>query len=244
MSQQLDYLSIGMGGPTLLMSDGDIANNIRGYAVQALEDCVFSQIDLDMTPVVPTEKRMKITAVTNSANTFTLSSADANRLVIGDRLLLNWGGVDMPVGTIQESTNARPTEFKDKSIYFIQAISYTDFTIILEESVGAGVITVSDDGTLYGDNTWVAKVSDQSFSYGTFTRKVASNDRTHEIAGAVDGRVFKTSDDSGLQVNLFDTTGTSTVGDVTVPRGMTVYLPVTDITITTGACIVYTRPRT
>ena len=42
MSQQLDYLSIGMGGPTLLMSDGDIANNIRGYAVQALEDCVFS----------------------------------------------------------------------------------------------------------------------------------------------------------------------------------------------------------
>lgn len=243
MSQQLDYLSIGMGGPTLLMSDGDIANNIRAYAVQALEDCVFSQIDLDMTPVVPTEKRLKITVVTNSANTFTLSSTDAPKLEVGDRVLLNWGGVDMPQGTVQD-TEGRATEFKDKSIYFVQATTSSDYTFTLEETVGAGAITLTDDGTLYGDNTWVAKVSDQSFSYGTFTRNASANDKTHEIAGAVDGRVFKTYDDSGLQVNLFDTTGTSTVGDVTVPRGMTVYLPVTDITITTGACIVYTRPRT
>ena len=122
MSQQLDYLSIGMGGPTLLMSDGDIANNIRAYAVQALEDCVFSQIDLDMTPVVPTEKRLQINAVTASDNEFTLLQGLIEKLAVGDRVLLNWGGIDMPTGTIQESTNSRPTEFKDKSIYFIQSI--------------------------------------------------------------------------------------------------------------------------
>ena len=30
-----DYLALGMGGPTILMTDGDIALNIRGYAIQA-----------------------------------------------------------------------------------------------------------------------------------------------------------------------------------------------------------------
>jgi hypothetical protein len=40
---------------------------------------------------------------------------------------------------------------------------------------------------------------------------------------------------------MFDTTGTGTVGDVSIPAGMTIYLPVTDVTITTGACIIYTR---
>ena len=147
----------------------------------------------------------------------------------------------MPVGTIQESTNARPTEFKDKSIYFIQSIDVNSRQFTLEESVGAGTITLSDDGTLYGVDTWIAKVSDQSFSYGTFKRNCSSNDRTHEIVGAVDGRIFRTDDDSGLQVNMFDTTGTSTVGDVVIEKGWIVYLPITDITLTTGACIVYTK---
>ena len=62
---KLDLLSMGMGGPTILMSDGDKAENIRGYALQALEECVFSQIDLDMTPVCAIEKKLTITAVTN-----------------------------------------------------------------------------------------------------------------------------------------------------------------------------------
>ena len=62
-----------------------------------------------------------------------------------------------------------------------------------------------------------------------------------EIAGSVDGRIFKTDDDSGLQVNMFDTTGTATVGDIKIEKGWIVYLPITDITLTTGACIVYTK---
>ena len=37
---------------------------------------------------------------------------------------------------------------------------------------------------------------------------------------------------------MIDTTGND---DVTIKEGMTVYLPVTDIELTTGACIVYTR---
>ena len=235
-----DYLGLGMGGPTLLMSDGDIANNIRGFAIQALENCAFSQFDLDQTPVCPVGEKYTITAVTNAANEFTISAAAIAKLLVGDKVLLNWGGVDIPLGTVKDS-EGRPTEFKDDSVYFIQAIDTSSNEIILEETSGAGAITLANDGTLYGDKTWIAKVSDQDFSYGTFTRTGSANPRTHEIIGNVDGRIFRTDDDSGLQVNMFDTTGTSTVGDVVIEKGWTVYLPITDITLTTGACIVYTR---
>tara|TARA_R110000765_G_scaffold34058_4_gene77477 strand:- start:3673 stop:4392 length:720 start_codon:yes stop_codon:yes gene_type:complete len=237
---QLDYLSVGMGGPTILMSDGDIANNIRGYALQALEDCVFSQIDLDQTPSCGIEKKLQITAVTIASEEFTLSADDIATLKVGDKVLLNWGGVNIPLGTVKDS-QGRPTEFKDSSIYFIQAIDSASYEVKLEETSGAGVITLDDVGTLYGAKTWIAKLSDQNFSHGTFTRNASANDRTHEIVGNVDGRIFRTDDDSGLQVNMFDTTGTATVGDVTIARGMTVYLPITDVTLTTGACLIYTK---
>lgn len=235
---QLDYLSVGMGGPTILMTDADVANNIRGFAVQALEICTFSQFDLDMTPVCGIEKKLQITAVTNANNEFTLSADDIATLKVGDKVFLNWGGIDLPQGTIQSSTGSRPTELKDKSVYFIQAIDTASNEVKLEETSGAGAITLSDDGTLYGASTYIARLSDQDFSYGTFARSTGSNIKTHEIIGNVDGAIFKTSADSGLQVNMFDTTGAN---DVTIPKGMTVYLPVTDITLTTGACIVYTK---
>ena len=237
---KLDSLSIGMGGPTLLMSDGDIATGIRGYALQVLEDCVFSQLDLDQTPTIPFGEKLQITAVTNADNEFTLDSADIAKLSVGDKVFYNGGGVDIPLGTVQDS-EGRATEFKDKSVYFVQAIDTTNNQIKIEETVGAGAITLSDDGTLYGVNSFFAKI-DLGLSHGVFTRNASANDRTHEIIGNVDGRVFKTADDSGLQVNMFDTTGGAVVGDVVIPKGMTVYLPITNITLTTGACIVYTKP--
>jgi len=238
---QLDYLSVGMGGPTILMSDGDIANNIRGYALQALEDCVFSQIDLDMTPVHSIEKKLQITAVTNGSNEFTLSASDIATLKVGDKVLLNWGGVDMPTSSSVD-TEGRGTDWKDKSVYWIQAIDTASYEVKLEEQYGAGAIAIANDGTLYGTNTYIAKLSNQDYSYGQFTRNATANDTKMEIAGSVDGRIFKTDDDAGLQVNMFDTTGgASEVGDVTIPKGMTVYLSITDITLTTGACIVYTK---
>ena len=237
---QLDYLSVGMGGPTLLMSDGDIANNIKGYALQALEDCVFSQIDLDMTPVCGIEKKLQITAVANASEEFTLSANDIATLKVGDKVLLNWGGVDMPTSSSVDS-EGRSTDFKDKSIYWIQAIDTASNEVKLEEQSGAGAIAIANDGTLYGLNTYIAKLSDQDYSYGQFTRNASANDTKMDIVGAVDGRIFKTDDDSGLQVNMFDTTGGAVVGDVSIPAGMTIYLPITDVTITTGACIIYTR---
>jgi len=237
---QLDYLSMGMGGPTILMSDGDIANNIKGYALQALEECVFSQFDLDMTPVCGIEKKLQITAVTNGSNEFTLSAADVATLKVGDKVLLNWGGIDMPTSSSVDS-EGRGTDWKDKSVYWVQAIDTASYEIKLEEQSGAGAIAIANDGTLYGANTYIAKLSNQDYSYGQFTRNATANDTKMEIAGAVDGRIFKTDDDSGRQVNMFDTTGGAVVGDVTIKEGMTVYLPVTDISLTTGACIVYTK---
>jgi len=217
---QLDYLGLGMGGPTLLMTDGDIANNIRSYAIQTLEECVFAQIDLDQSPSCGINKKLKITAVTNAANEITLSATDIATLAVGDKVFLNWGGVDIPQGTVQDS-QGRATEFKDKSIYFIQAIDTASNEIKLEETSGAGAITLTDDGTLYGTNTWIGKLSDQNFSYGTFTRNATANDKTHEIVGNVDGNIFTTYDDSGLQVNMIDTTGND---DVKIPSGMTVLI--------------------
>ena len=79
-------LALGMGGPTLLMTDGDIANNIRGYAIQALENCVFSQFDLDQTPSCGLGKYLNITAVTNAANEMTLSAEDIATLSVGDKV--------------------------------------------------------------------------------------------------------------------------------------------------------------
>ena len=233
-----DYLGLGMGGPTLLMTEGDKALNIRCYAIQTLEPCTFSQIDFDQTPSCGLGKQLKITTVTNASNEFTLSASDIATLAVGDKVFLNWGGVAIPEGTVQDS-QSRSTEFKDKSIYFIQAIDTSSNEIKLEETSGAGAITLDTDGTLYGASTWIAKLSDQDFSYGTFLRGASgSNDRTHEIVGNVDGNVFKTYADSGFQVNMIDTTGND---DVAIPAGMTIYVPVTDITVATGACIVYTR---
>ena len=39
-------------------------------------------------------------------------------------------------------------------------------------------------------------------------------------------------------LDMFDTDGAD---DVVISAGMTVYLPITDLTLTTGACIVYTQ---
>lgn len=233
-------LGIAMGGPTLLMTDGDIALNIRGFAIQTLEATTFTQIDFDQTPVSPFKEKYILEAAVHASDEFKLivgSISAVDKLEVGDKIFLNWGGVDMPQGTVQD-TQGRATEFKDKSIYFIQAIDSSSYEIKLEETKGAGAITLTDSGTAYGDNTWIAKVSDQDFSHGTFTRTGSANARTHEIIGNVDGNVFKTYDDSGLQVNMIDTTGND---DVSVPAGMTIYVPVTNITVAAGACIVYTK---
>ena len=238
MSKKQD-LALGFGGPTLLMSDGDAANNIRGYAIQAIEDCVFSQLDLDMQTNLSLERKLVIQSVNNGANSFVLLEDDWNSIEEGDKIYYNHGGVDIPQGTVQDS-EGRATELKDQSIYFVAAKGSSN-QISIEEQSGAGAITLSDDGTLYGNDTYFAKLSDQNFSYGTFTRNASANDKTHEIAGSVDGRIFKTYDDSGLQVNMFDTTGGANVGDVQILKGMVLYLPITDITLTTGACIVYTK---
>ena len=173
MSKKQD-LALGFGGPTLLMSDGDAANNIRGYAIQAIEDCVFSQLDLDMQTNLSLERKLVIQAVTNADNSFTLLANDWNSLEEGDKIYYNHGGVDIPQGTIQDS-EGRATELKDQSIYFVQAKGSSN-KITIEEQVGAGGITISDDGTLYGNDTYFAKLSDQNFSYGQFTRNASAND--------------------------------------------------------------------
>lgn len=212
-----DQLSLGMGGPTLLMHDGDACTNIKGYAVQALEECVFSQFDLDYTPVHPTHEQHVITAVTHGDEEFTV--ADVTKFSVGDRVLIRLKGSTAPTAnTATEMPN-------NDQIYYIQTIDKASNEFKLEEFPGAGAIAISNDGTGYEGVATVAKLVDQNRNTsGNFTITGGTKlEVTNQVSGNPD---------------MFDTDGAE---DVKIPAGTTIYLPVTAITLTTGACIVYTR---
>ena len=214
-----DQLSLGMGGPTLLMHDGDACSNIRGFAIQALEECVFSVFDLDWTPIHATEQAQIITAVTHGDEEFTV--ADVTKFSVGDRVLIRLNGSTAP------TANAATEIPQNDQIYYIQAIDTASNEFKIEEFIGAGAIAISDDGTGFEGVATVAKLVDQNTkTHGDFTITSGSKlEVTNKVSGNPD---------------MFDTDGAE---DVKIPEGMTVYLPVTAITLTTGACIVYTKSR-
>jgi len=214
---QTDYLALGMGGPTLLMHDGDACSNIRGFAVQALEDCVFSQFDLNTFPfVITTGSSDYIESATHGDETLTLT---AHTFKTGDKVLLKANGATLPTG------------FFDNQIYYI--INATANTVKLAISISAALagsaVTISDNGSGLTTATLTIVVDDNSSNDSNlFQPKFAvSGASALEITKHVDGNT-----------DMFATTGAE---DVKLPKGMTVYLAVTDITLTTGACIVYTR---
>lgn len=212
---KIDELTLGMGSVSLLMHDGDACTNIKGYAVQALEECVFSQFKLDETPVHLTERSYVITAVTNANNEFQVDDIRATKLKVGDRVLIRINGATaVPTGLLQQD-----------QIYYIQSIDSATNEFTISSTAGGSAIGISSDGTGYEGVATVAKLVDQ-------------NRRTHgdfQISGGT--RLENTNQVSG-NTDMFDTDGSE---DVKIPAGMTVYLPVNEITLTTGACIVYTR---
>lgn len=210
-------LQLGLGGPTLLMHDGDACSNIRGYAIQAMEECVFSVFDLDWTPIHATEGAQVISAVTHGSEEFTV--ADVTKFSVGDRVLIRLKGSTAPTA---DAAHEIP---QNDQIYYIQAIDTASNEFKIEEEKGAGVITISNDGTGFEGVATVAKLVDQNIkTHGDFT--ITSGKRL-EITNKVSGNP-----------DMFDTDGAE---DVKIPQGVTVYLPVTAITLTTGACIVYTK---
>ena len=214
---KLDLLSLGMGGPSLLMHDGDACSGIRGFAIQALEDCVFSQFDLDYTPIHATEQAHVITAVTHANEEFTV--ADVSKFSVGDRVLLRLNGSTAP------TANTAHNIPQNDQIYYIQAIDTASNEFKLEEFRGAGAIAISDDGTGFEGVATIAKLVDQNTrTNGDFT---ISSGTKLEVTNQVSGNP-----------DIFDTDGAE---DVKIPKGMTVYLSVSNITLTTGACIVYTK---
>ena len=120
-----DYLAVGMGGPTLLMHDGDACSGIRGYAIHAMEVSVFSVFDLNTAPIFSTRRKRAITAVTNAANTFTL---DTDGLLVGDKVLYEANGATKP-------TASTATDIEDNQVYYVQAVTST--TVVLSISRGS-----------------------------------------------------------------------------------------------------------
>ena len=204
-------LTLGMGGPTLLMHDGDACSNIKGYAIQAMEECVFSQFDLDYTPVHPTNEQHVITAVTHGDEEFTV--ADVTKFSVGDRVLIRLKGSSAaPAGLLTQD-----------QIYYIQAIDTASNEFKISNTRGGSALAITSDGTGYEGVATVAKLVDQNTS-GDFTISSGTKlENTNQVSGNSD---------------MFDTDGAE---DVKIPQGVTIYLPVTAITLTTGACIVYTR---
>lgn len=214
---QTDYLALGMGGPTLLMHDGDACANIRGFAVQALEDCVFSVFALNLHPFVTLSGNPDyIESATHGDETLTLTAHTFNT---GDKVLLQANGATLPTG------------FFDNQIYYI--INATANTVKLAVSTttaaGGSAVTISDNGSGLTVATITLINNDNSNNTPiSFQPKFAvSGASALEITKHVDGNT-----------DMFATTGAE---DVKLPKGMTVYLAVTDITLTTGACVVYTR---
>lgn len=212
-----DQLSLGMGGPTILMHDGDACSGIRGFCIQALEECVFSQFDLDYTPIHATENAQVITAVTHGDEEFTV--ADVSKFSVGDRVLIRLNGSTAP------TANTASDMPNNDQIYYIQAIDTASNEFKLEEFRGAGAIAISNDGTGYEGVATVAKLLDQ-------------NARTHGDFTITSGSKLEVTNKVSGNPDIFDTDGAE---DVKIPAGMTIYLPVSNITLTTGACIVYTR---
>lgn len=212
---QLDYLSMGMGGPTILMHDGDSCSNIKGYSVQALEECVFSQFDLDQTPIHHAIEGSShiITAVTHGQEEFTV--ADVSVFSVGDRVLIKLNGATAaPAGLLTQN-----------QIYYIQAIDTASNEFKISNTRGGSVLAISSDGTGYEGVATVAKLAEQTATTsGDFT--------------ITSGTKLEVTDQVSGNTDMFDTDGAE---DVKIPAGMTIFLPVNKIALTTGACIVYTR---
>ena len=215
---QTDYLALGMGGPTLLMHDGDACRDIRGFAVQALEDCVFSQFDLNTFPfVVTTGSSDYIESSTHGSDLVTLT---AHEFRTGDKVLLKANGATLPSGL-----------FDDQIYYVVKASADTvKFALSYVNAVAGTVINTTGDGSGLTAATITKVIDDNLANHGS-----GSNQSTFTITGLTALEITKHVDGN---TDMFDTDGAE---DVKIPKGMTVYLPVTDITLTTGACIVYTR---
>ena len=216
---QTDYLGLGMAGPSILMHDGDSCTGIRGYALQALEDCVVSVFNLDWTPIHATEQSQVITAVTHANEEFTV--ADVTKFAVGDRVLIRLNGSTAP------TANTATDIPQNDQIYYIQAIDTASNEFKIEEYPGAGAIAISSDGTGFEGVATVAKLVDQ-------------NTRTHGDFTITSGTKLEVTNRVSGNPDIFDTDGAE---DVIIREGMTIYLPITAITLTTGACIVYTKSR-
>ena len=216
---QTDYLALGMGGPTLLMHDGDACVNIRGFAVQALEDCVFSRFDLNTFPfVVTTGSSDYIESSTHGSDLVTLT---AHEFATGDKVVLKANGATLP------------TALFDNQIYYIVKASAdtVKFALSYSNAIAGTVVNTTGDGTGLTAATITKVIDDNAANHSSG----GGSQSTFTITGLTALEITKHVDGN---TDMFDTDGDE---DVKIPKGMTVYLPVTGITLTTGACIVYTR---
>lgn len=229
---QTDYLALGMGGPTIFMEGTDVVNNIRGFAVQALQDCTFSRFTVNTEAFVSQKGLTKpVVAAISATDSFNVL---AHGFKTGDKIVMKItaSGVVLPTAVL--STYER----QEQIYYVIEGADANHFKVAFSKTnaMAGTQIALTGAGTNMNLCTVALIADDNTFGSSKLSGNGLDTDPTYKLNGTSSGeRVVTTYVDGN--VDMLQASGEA----VTLPKGMTIYVPVIDITLTGGACIVYTR---
>ena len=215
------------------MEGTDSVANIRGFAVQALKDCTFSKFQTNNEAFV--SQRGVVQPVVSAVSGTDSIQVTGHGFKTGDRIVMKIldPGVIMPASIL--SLYSRPEQI----YYVIEGADANHFKLAFSRANAfAGTqIALTGAGTNMNKCTVAKVVDDNSFGSSKLTTGGGlDTDPTFTLNNTAANQRVVTSYVDG-NTDMF----ASGAEAVTLPKGMTIYVPVVNIVMTTGACIVYTR---
>ena len=229
---QTDYLALGMGGPTIFMEGTDVVSNIKGFAVQAIKDCTFSRFRVNEEAFVSQRGLAKpVVAAVNATDSLNVV---AHGFKTGDKIVLKVTTNSVTLPTAILNTYERPEQI----FYVIEGADANHFKLAYNKTnaMAGTAIAMTNNGTNMDDCTVALIADDNTFGASKLSGNGLDLDPTFATDGTSAQTRIVTSYVDG-NTDMFEAAAEA----VTLPKGMTIYVPVFDITMTTGACIVYTR---
>jgi len=230
---QTDYLALGMGGPTIFMEGTDVVSNIRGFAVQALQDCVFSKFQCNEEAFVVQKGLTKpVVAAVTATDSFNVV---AHGFKTGDKIVMKVKNDTVVLPTAVLSLYERPEQI----YYVIEGADANHFKVAysLTNAMAGTQIPLTGTGTNMDDCTVALLSDDNTFGASKLsgTPGIETEPRYGLNGAAANTRVVTTHVDGNT--DMFESGSEA----VQLPKGMTIYVPAINITLVSGACIVYTR---
>tara|TARA_R110001592_G_scaffold108024_2_gene302183 strand:- start:21992 stop:22696 length:705 start_codon:yes stop_codon:yes gene_type:complete len=229
---QTDYLALGMGGPTIFMEGTDAAANIRGFAVQAIKDCTFTKFQTNREAFV--SQKGVVQPVVSAVSATDSIQVTGHGFKTGDRIVMKVLGPAVVLPASILNLYSRPEQI----YYVIEGADANHFKLAFSRTNAfAGTqIALTSAGTNMSRCTVARVVDDNSFGHSKLTPDGLDTDPTFTLDNTAANERVVTSYVDG-NTDMFDTGSEA----VTLPKGMTIYVPVINIVMATGACIVYTR---